>query len=89
MKSVKAVLMLVGTMVGVCVVSADEPRLADDRVAAWVEKRVADWQPTADDRRFDEIGWVPGIRDALRLGKEHNRPVFLFTHDGHIAVGRC
>jgi hypothetical protein len=89
MKNVKAVLMLVGPMIGAGMAWADEPRLADDRVAAWVEKRVADWQPTADDRRFDEIGWVPGIRDALRLGKEHNRPVFLFTHDGHMAVGRC
>ena len=89
MKSVKAMLTLVGTMIGGCLAWADEPRLADDRIAAWVEKRVADWQPTADDRRFDEIGWVPGIRDALRLGKEHNRPVFLFTHDGHMAVGRC
>ena len=89
MKSANVVFMLVASLACAVQAWAEEPRLADDRVAAWVEKRVADWQPTADDRRFDEIGWVNGIRPALRLGKEHNRPVFLFTHDGHMAVGRC
>jgi hypothetical protein len=69
--------------------TAEESRLTDDKVADWVQKRVADWQPTAEDRRFDEIGWVNGIRTALQLGKEHNRPVFLFTHDGRMEVGRC
>jgi hypothetical protein len=67
----------------------EEKRLADHEVAAWVQKRIQDWQPTAADRRFDEIGWVQGIRAAERLAKENQRPVFLFTHDGHIALGRC
>src|SRR5262245_4685675 len=67
---------------------ASQPR-SDDELTAWVAKRIQDWQPTREERRFDEIGWVTGIREALRLGKEHNRPVFLFTHDGHMAVGRC
>jgi exoribonuclease II len=68
---------------------AGEKRLADDEVADWVQKRVQDWQPTAEDRRFDEIGWARDLREAERLARDHNRPVFLFTHDGHIAVGRC
>ena len=68
---------------------ADEPRVADRDVSEWVTKRVRDWQPSADERRFDEIGWVADIRTALKLAKEHDRPVFLFTHDGHIDVGRC
>jgi hypothetical protein len=68
---------------------AEPGRLADDQVAAWVRQRVADWQPTAEDRRFDEIAWAPDIRKALALGKEHHRPIFLFTHDGRMAVGRC
>ena len=76
----------------VCTVTpcrAEEKRLADGDVADWVKKRVRDWQPTAAERRFDEIGWVADIRTALKLAKEHDRPVFLFTHDGHMAVGRC
>jgi hypothetical protein len=68
---------------------AEEKRLADREVADWVQKRVQDWQPTAEDRRFDEIGWARDLREAERLARENNRPVFLFTHDGHIAVGRC
>jgi hypothetical protein len=70
-------------------IPAEEPPLADRELAAWVGKRVEDWQPTPEERRFDEIGWAKDIREAERLAKEHNRPVFLFTHDGHMAVGRC
>ena len=68
---------------------AAEPRVPDSDVKRWVRQRVADWQPTADERRFDDIGWAADIRAALKLAKEHNRPMFLFTHDGHIDVGRC
>jgi hypothetical protein len=68
---------------------AEEKRIADKDIASWVAKRVQDWQPTSEDRRFDEIGWVKDIREALRLAKKHSRPVFLFTHDGRIGIGRC
>jgi hypothetical protein len=62
----------------------------DGDLAAWVERRVRDWQPTPDERRFDEIGWARDIRDALRLAREHGRPVFLFTYDGAaLANFRC
>ena len=64
----------------------------DDRITrdlAWVEQRVRQWQPTAKERRWEEIGWAKDIRDALRLGQRHRRPVFLFTHDGRLNVGRC
>jgi hypothetical protein len=54
-----------------------------------VDQRVQAWQPTKEERRMDEIGWAGDIRDALRLAKEHNRPVFLFTLDGRINIGRC
>jgi hypothetical protein len=57
--------------------------------AAFVSKRVQLWQPAPEERRFDEIGWAGDILEARRLAKQHNRPVFLFTHDGHMAVGRC
>ena len=68
--------------------AADAPPAKGDP-AAWVDAQVARRQPTADDRRFDEIGWAGSIREAQKLAKENHRLVFLFTHDGHIAVGRC
>ncbi len=68
--------------------AADRPPAGGD-VADWVARRVRDWQPTRAERRFDEIGWAHDLREALRLAREHHRPVFLFTHDGHMAVGRC
>ena len=65
----------------------DHPKLDDP--SPWVEKRVQLWQPLAAERRFDDIGWARDIIEARRLAREHHRPVFLFTHDGHMAVGRC
>ena len=91
-KSCSVVTMILAGLFGIggigSVSGGDRPR-SDDELAAWVAKRIQDWQPTREERRFDEIGWVGNIREALRLGKEHNRPVFLFTHDGHMAIGRC
>lgn len=58
-------------------------------VKEWVDAKVAACEPKPDERRFDATGWVTDIRSALELAKEHGRPVFLFTHDGHMAVGRC
>jgi hypothetical protein len=63
--------------------------VSDRTLASWVDKRVQEWQVTAGERRFDEIGWAKDIRDAERLAKEHGRPVFMFTHDGRMAIGRC
>ena len=62
---------------------------SDADVVAWVDRRVADWQPTADERRFDHIGWADDLRHALRLAKEHSRPVLYFSHDGRMGIGRC
>ena len=54
-----------------------------------IDRRVADWQPTRAERRFDDIGWAPDLCTALKAGKAHQRPVFLFTHDGRMQFGRC
>ncbi len=54
-----------------------------------IEKRVALSAPAPGERRLDEIGWATDIRHALQLAKEHQRPIFLFTHDGRMAAGRC
>jgi hypothetical protein len=63
--------------------------VSDSELASWVDARVKERQPSPDERKFDQIGWVKDIREALRLGKENNRPIFLFTHDGRMNVGRC
>jgi hypothetical protein len=69
--------------------AADRPAVADGDVKAFVDRRVEEWQPTAEERRFDEVGWCTSLVEARRLAKEHKRPVFLFTHDGKMNVGRC
>ncbi|HXG61583.1 MAG TPA: hypothetical protein VNO22_09420 [Planctomycetota bacterium] len=56
---------------------------------SWVERRVEESQPTPEERKFDRIGWVTRIGTALELARRHQRPVFLFTHDGRMARGRC
>jgi hypothetical protein len=61
----------------------------DHRDAAWVDGRVEASQPSLDERRIDRIGWARDIRSALRLGRDHRRPVFLFTMDGRFSTGRC
>ena len=62
---------------------------ASGRDTAWVAERVRQWQPTPAERRWESIGWAPDIRNALALARKHGRPVFLFTLDGRMGVGRC
>jgi len=54
-----------------------------------VEAQIRQWQPTARERRWEKIEWAKDIRHALQVAKQANRPVFLFTHDGWMGVGRC
>ena len=68
---------------------AQKKPIADAELARWIDQRVEERQPPAADKRFDEIGWAHDIRTALALAKEHDRPVFLFTHDGQMNLGRC
>ncbi len=62
---------------------------AAEKDVAWVDRRVQQWQPTARERRWEGIGWAKDIRTAIQLAGKHQRPVFLFTLDGHMSVGRC
>ena len=62
---------------------------ADDPVRATVDERVAEWWPTAAEKRFDQIGWAADLRAARKLAADHDRPVFLFTMDGRVNLGRC
>ncbi len=63
--------------------------ISDGDVVRWVEKTIAERQPTAQDKLFDRIAWVTDIRTAIELGKKHNRPIFLSNGDGRINTGRC
>jgi hypothetical protein len=63
--------------------------VADADLVKFVGERVAKYQPTPEEKAFDTIGWATEILAAEKLAAEHNRPVFLFTHDGHMGVGRC
>ncbi len=74
---------------GVVATSCSLGTISDARVVRWVEQTVAERQPPAEDKRFDEIGWVTDIRTAIELGKEYNRPIFLLTVKGQINTGRC
>jgi hypothetical protein len=75
---------------GVAALAAGAPeRLPDDRVVGWADKQVKDWQPRPAERRFDEIGWAKDLRTARQLAEKHRRPVFVFTMDGRINIGRC
>jgi hypothetical protein len=65
------------------------PALPDAELKTVVDQRVRALQPSASDRRFDEIGWAREIVTAQRLARESKRPVFLFTHDGRMNLGRC
>ena len=62
---------------------------ADGLDVAAIQKRAAELQPRAEEKRFDEIGWATDLREARRLASRHHRPVFLFTHDGRMNIGRC
>jgi hypothetical protein len=67
-----------------------EKLIANDAdLPAWVSKRIAALQPRPEKKHLDEIGWAKDIRHALQLAKKHRRPVFLFTHDRRINLGRC
>lgn len=75
---------------GLLLTAVSSPSLADDTddFVARTDACVAAWRPTAAERRIDEIGWSTDIRAALALAREHRRPLFVFTHDGRMGVGR-
>ena len=61
----------------------------DAELKSTVDGQVEAWWPTAAEKRFDLIGWAPDLRAARALAAEHRRPVFLFTMDGRVNLGRC
>jgi hypothetical protein len=85
-----AVLLAIGGVgVGAVHVLAEDKPISDRDLAARVEQRIHDWQIKTEERPFDAIGWAKDVREAERLAREHHRPIFLFTHDGRMGIGRC
>lgn len=72
-----------------CGLAEDTSSAPEEDPQGWVEKRIEEIQPTAEEKRFDEIGWTRNLLDAEKLALEHQRPIFLFTHDGKMNAGRC
>lgn len=71
------------------ILRAADPVPTDGRVRAAVDERVKEWWPKAEEKGFDRIGWAVDIRTARDLAAKHGRPVFLFTMDGRVNLGRC
>ena len=84
----KSLVLLSAVALSLLQVHAASPS-ASARDDAWIDQRVQQLQPQAKEKRFDEIGWAKDIRTAIKLAGEHQRPVFLFTHDGRMNIGRC
>ncbi|MDA0660490.1 MAG: hypothetical protein O3C60_16905 [Planctomycetota bacterium] len=63
--------------------------VADSFLVKWTDRRIAQVRPKAADKGFENVGWVSGLRHAFDLGREHKRPIFVFTYSGHIDQGRC
>jgi len=82
--------MLFRTLVLLGAVAVQEPTKATPPVDefARIEQWVKDWQPTPEDRHFEQIGWAKDIPEAIRLSKQHARPIFVFTHKGRMNLGR-
>ena len=66
---------------------APQEAAAKDEFAR-IDRWIQEWQPTIADRKFEEIGWVKEIAEAIKLGRQHGRPVLVFTHKGRINLGR-
>jgi hypothetical protein len=68
-------------------VVADAPGYAATDVDL-LNRRLAELQPTAAERKIDQIGWAPDLLTAVGLSKKHGRPLFVLFHDGDLATGR-
>ena len=79
---------LLATLAAMLIPAVSSSAPAGPHDAAWVDQRIGANQPTPEERRFDEIGWLTDLRSAEKLAKEHHRPIFLFTHDGRMGIGR-
>lgn len=98
-------MLVAAAVTGGAMLSAQRPARADDSFGSTrpaeistsfdpfdissIHQKAESCRATGDERKFDRIGWATRILDAEKLAHEHNRPIFLFTHDGRISTGRC
>ncbi|HET6382414.1 MAG TPA: hypothetical protein VFJ58_03400 [Armatimonadota bacterium] len=81
-----AALVIAAPFATVSAPAAVTPALTDP---ASVARQIQEWKPSAEERIFDTIGWARNLIDAEKLARASQRPVFLFTYDGQMAIGRC
>jgi hypothetical protein len=91
MRILTSLLFLIGCPCSEITLPAQPPtqRIVNSEIEKWATQRVKEWQPKPSERRFDEIGWIPSLKSASSLAKKSQRPLFLFTMDGRINLGRC
>lgn len=77
-----------GLLLTTCAVPV-QAEVADGFLCQWVDKRIQQMNARFVRGRYETIGWASGIGHALDVAKQHQRPVFLFTLDGHMNSGRC
>jgi hypothetical protein len=63
--------------------------VANGKLIQFVQERAKKLRPAAAEKRWDEVGWAASLVEARRLAREHRRPLFVFTHAGNVATGRC
>ena len=76
----------IGACVALTLVLGAAPATMD---SAAVDRRAAEWQPSGRERQWEQIGWAAGLKSGLEIARQSARPLFLFTHDGRLNVGRC
>ena len=74
-------------LLGMGVLSAADVK--DGKLVEYVRKRVRENTPTKAERKFDQIAWADGLASAMKLGKQHGRPILVFVYDGNLATARC
>ena len=84
MRTILAILLL-----WIAVGPVSHGQLADGYLETWITRRAAQLTHRFSRRPLDEIGWADSIQQAVQLAKQHERPVLLFTLDGHMNSGRC
>lgn len=66
-----------------------QAEVADGYLPTWVANRTATLNQRFSTAKMDSIGWARDIGQALEIAEKYDRPVFLFTLDGHMNTGRC
>lgn len=82
---------LIGLVLGVLGLQVALYALTRDPIPArdaWVRERAAALQPTEAERRWEQIGWVHSLSQALSLGRKHQRPIYLFAILGRMELSR-